>query len=394
MKDNKALSYILGITNGWPPMVSGHGRYFKELLGHIEDTIVLVPKVHEPVIDPPNIKRIFSFSGKSGGPLKIFTILQHVEIIIRPLFWSLFSSQGLPRMVIASQPLFSGLAALLFKYLNNIPFIVVGLGEELAIAAAQDSWLRLRFRLMSLIFKNAFRIICITQNTAAILRDSFAVSPEKLHVIYPTVNIDEQHVDTDAVKSLKMKLVGTNKMVLMVGRVWETRKGFDKAIEAFKLVEQKIPGTKLVIAGPGDSSALGSLSREFGVQDHIIFAGMVERGELMRLFAACDLFLLPTRTMEDGNIEGFGIVFLEANLMGKPVIGGKSGGTVEAVIDSETGMIVDGNDVKEIAAAVVNILSDPELALKLGQNGRQRVLGEFSSERQGIEFTKILNNIS
>lgn len=390
MKEKEQSPYTLGITNGWPPMVTGHGRYFSELLGNAENTVVLVPKVRDSVDDPPNVKRIFSFSGKSGGPWKIFTILQHTEIIVRPLFWCLFSGAGWPRLVIASQPLFTGVTALIFKYLKNIPFIVVGLGEELSIAAKEVSWFRLRFRLMSLIFKNVSTIICITKNTASILHDCYAVPVEKLHVIYPTVNIYEQHVDVHEVESLKRKLVGRSRMVLMVGRVLETRKGFDKSIEAFKIVVREGLDVKLVIAGPGDPKHLEALSKKAGLRDHVIFIGSVERNVLMSLFAACDLFLLPARTMKDGNLEGFGIVYLEANLMGKPVIGGRSGGTVEAVSDTESGLLVDGDDEHQIAAAIIRIITDPVLAETLGRNGRQRVLDRFTSDIQFIEFSKII----
>ena len=372
-------------------MVSGHGRFFSGLLGNAEDTVVLVPKVRENVNDLPHVKRFFLFSGKSGGPWKIYTILQHAEIIVRPLLWCLFSATGWPRLVIASQPLFTGVTALTFYYLKNTPFIVVGHGEELSLAAKEVSCFRLRYRLMDLVFKNASTIICNSKNTAAILRDSYAVLSEKLHVIYPAVDIDEQHVDMDAVKALKMKLVGDSKMVLMVGRVSETRKGFDKSIEALKIVLQEGLDVKLIIAGPGDSKFLEALSDKAGLKSHIIFTGRVERNELMRLFAACDLFLLPARTMDDGNLEGFGIVYLEANLMGKPVIGGRTGGTMEAVSDSESGLIVDGNDEHEIAAAIVRILTDPELAESLGRKGLQRVLDRFTTDNQCAEFSKILN---
>jgi phosphatidylinositol alpha-1,6-mannosyltransferase len=372
-------------------MVSGHGRYFSGLFGNATDTVVLVPKVKGNVNDLPHVHRLFLFSGKSGGPWKIYSILQHAEIIVRPLLGCLFSAAGWPRLVIASQPLFTGVTALIFYYLKKIPFIVVGHGEELSLAAKEVSWFRLRYRLMNLVFKNASTIICNSKNTAAIVHDSYAVPAEKLHVIYPTVDIDEQNVDTHAVQSLREKLVGNSRMVLMVGRVLETRKGFDKSIEALKYVLQTGLDVKLVIAGPGDSKHLEALSGNAGLRSHVIFTGSVERDELMRLFAACDLFLLPARTMGDGNLEGFGIVYLEANLMGKPVIGGRTGGTMEAVSDSESGLIVDGNEEHEIAAAIVRILTDPELAEKLGQNGRQRVLDRFTTEYQCAEFSKIID---
>jgi phosphatidylinositol alpha-1,6-mannosyltransferase len=113
----------------------------------------------------------------------------------------------------------------------------------------------------------------------------------------------------------------------------------------------------------------------------------------MLLYSACDLFLLPTRSIEDGNLEGFGIVLLEASLMGKSVIGGDSGGSAEAVVDSKTGLIVNGNDERQIAAAVVRLLSDPQLAERFGRQGRQRVLNEFSSKNQFAAYKKIIKQL-
>jgi phosphatidyl-myo-inositol dimannoside synthase len=147
-----------------------------------------------------------------------------------------------------------------------------------------------------------------------------------------------------------------------------------------------------VIAGPGDPAALATLAHSHGVGDHVVFAGQVPRHELSLLFSACDLFLLPGREVQ-GSAEGFGVVFLEAALAGKAAVGGRSGGVLEAVLDGETGLLVDGQVPREVAAAVVRLLSDPALAARLGRRARERVLEEFDGRRQQQQFTAVVEQV-
>jgi phosphatidylinositol alpha-1,6-mannosyltransferase len=101
--------------------------------------------------------------------------------------------------------------------------------------------------------------------------------------------------------------------------------------------------------------------------------------ELAAYYAACDLFIMPNREI-DGDIEGFGMVFLEAGAARKPVIGGRSGGTEDAIVHGITGLRVDGTDVEAIAFAVVSLLLDPARAKILGEAGRRRIEQEFTWE--------------
>jgi phosphatidylinositol alpha-1,6-mannosyltransferase len=183
-------------------------------------------------------------------------------------------------------------------------------------------------------------------------------------------------------------------LLLMVGRLGQERKGYDKAIEALPSILARVPDTKLVLVGPGDQTGLRHLAQRVGVEDRVIFTGeVVERGQLMLLYAACDVFLLPTRTMSDGDTEGFGIVFLEAGLMGKPVVGGRAGGTEDAIVHGQTGLLVDGSDVEQIAGAVVRLLGDPAYASLLGQQGKERVLRDFRPRVHQEEFARIVESV-
>ena len=109
------------------------------------------------------------------------------------------------------------------------------------------------------------------------------------------------------------------------------------------------------------------------------------------LLAACEMLVMPSRAiLRRGDTEGFGMVFLEAGACGKPVVGGDSGGIRDAVVDGETGLLVDPEDPAEVGAAICRLLSDRELAARLGERGRQRVLERFDFRRGCPEMGPVM----
>jgi phosphatidylinositol alpha-1,6-mannosyltransferase len=385
-------TYVLGVSTTWPPMAAGSGRAFKELVSGVEDLVVLAPRVDGVVEDAPCVRRVLRFSGRCGGPFKIYSALQHLEAALAPLVWSAISEEGRPALTVCSITLFAGFGGWLLYLLRGVPYIVHALGEELTGPLESGSFFRVRYRLTRLVLSRAAAVICISHFTWRVAREEYGVSQDRLHTILPTLDISERQVDLTDMSVFKQGLVGSSKMVLMVGRLQQERKGFDRAIDALSLILAREPDTKLVIVGPGDQTYLRSLAHQAGVEDHVRFVGEVERDRLMLLYAVCDVFLLPTRTI-DGDIEGFGIVFLEANLMGKPVVGGRTGGTEDAVIHGKTGLLVDGHDIHQIAEAVIRLLGDPAYADLLGRQGRERVLQEFDSRIQQRGFVRIVEQI-
>jgi phosphatidylinositol alpha-1,6-mannosyltransferase len=149
-------------------------------------------------------------------------------------------------------------------------------------------------------------------------------------------------------------------------------------LQALPRIRQKMPHTQYIMVGTGEELAsLTALVQDLGLQDNVIFAGSVPDQELAAYYAACDIFIMPNREI-NGDIEGFGMVYLEAGAAGKPVIGGQSGGTDDAIVDGVTGIRVDGNSSVEIADAVIDLLSQPDRAQAMGIHGRKRVESEFS----------------
>jgi phosphatidylinositol alpha-1,6-mannosyltransferase len=173
--------------------------------------------------------------------------------------------------------------------------------------------------------------------------------------------------------------LGRSPVLLTVGRL-QRRKGQDMAIQALPRIMKKFPDVKYMIVGSGEEYAsLQRLAQDVGVRDRVIFVGRIADGEQAAYYAACDVFLMPNRQIGE-DIEGFGIVFLEAGAAGKPVIGGTSGGTGEAILDEVTGLRVNGENIQEIATAVVELLANPAKARAMGECGRRRVETEFSWE--------------
>ena len=113
------------------------------------------------------------------------------------------------------------------------------------------------------------------------------------------------------------------------------------------------------------------------LQDIVIFVGSVSDDDKAAYYSVADLFVMPNRELPDGDVEGFGIVYLEANAYGKPVIAGKSGGVLDAVIDGETGILVNSNNVIEIADAIIHLLENKRYGKRLGMQGKKRVEQEF-----------------
>ena len=173
---------------------------------------------------------------------------------------------------------------------------------------------------------------------------------------------------------------GCDTVLLTVGRL-QRRKGHDLAIEAMTRVRSEVPGVKYLIVGDGDERPrLEALVDTLGLRDTVTFVGTVKAGDLPACYGAADVFVHPNR-VDNGDVEGFGIVFLEAAAAGLPVIGGNSGGVPEAIDVGRSGVLVSGTDVGELADAIVTLARDGERRRRMGEAGCRFVATKFSWER-------------
>jgi phosphatidylinositol alpha-1,6-mannosyltransferase len=170
------------------------------------------------------------------------------------------------------------------------------------------------------------------------------------------------------------------------------RKGQDTLIRALPTVRSVVPDACLLVVGSGPHERrLRELAARTGLAEHVRFTGGVADADLPGYYGAGDVFAMPCRTRRRGlEVEGLGMVFLEASACGLPVVAGASGGAPEAVLEGRTGTVVDGRSVPAVAAAVTRLLSDPALVAEQGSAGRDWVLAEWGWAAQAARLGELL----
>ena len=277
-----------------------------------------------------------------------------------------------------------GLVAWCLHAFERVPYLVYAHGEEI-----QTGLTSRKFRyLLPRIYNGAAAIIANTAHTKHLLQD-IGVQAEKIQVIHPGVETAAFQADSTTIETVRTRHGLQHTAVLLtVGRL-QRRKGQDMLIRALPAIRLRFPNTKYVIVGTGEEeNSLRQLAHELNVTDQVVFAGQVSEDERAAYYAACDVFAMPNRQI-GSDIEGFGMVFLEAGAAGKPVIGGKSGGTGEAILDGHTGLRVDGTQLEEIVGAVCQLLSQPAQAQVMGARGRERAATAFTWESI-LQRTRVL----
>jgi phosphatidylinositol alpha-1,6-mannosyltransferase len=192
-----------------------------------------------------------------------------------------------------------------------------------------------------------------------------------LRQLAPGVDVETFRPDVDgAVVRARYGLLG-RPVIVCVSRL-VPRKGQDLLIQALPLVRRELPDAALLLVGRGPyHDRLLELAREHGVADSVVLTGGVPHDELPAHYAAGDVFAMPCRTRRLGmDVEGLGIVYLEASAVGLPVLAGNSGGAPDAVRHGETGYVVDGRSVPGVAARLLELLRDDALRSRLGAAGR------------------------
>jgi phosphatidylinositol alpha-1,6-mannosyltransferase len=165
-------------------------------------------------------------------------------------------------------------------------------------------------------------------------------------------------------------------VILTVGRL-QKRKGHDQLIRALAILRRSLPKLLYVILGDGEErSELEALVKREGLAQHVQFRGEVDDSTLIPCYQQCDLFVLPNRQVAK-DLEGFGMVLLEAQACGKPVIAGDSGGTAETMSIPETGLVVNCENPEALASVLYQLLQDPNRLSRMGQAARSWVLQRF-----------------
>lgn len=258
-----------------------------------------------------------------------------------------------------------------------------GMDFSFALAKPRKVWL------MEKILNKSKKIICANSHVAQLVKAWRPDFSDKIIIINPGVDSSSFNRLENDTLLLKDKYQTKDKITLLsLGRLVK-RKGVDMTIKALATLEDEIKNKICyLVAGSGEADFY---LKDLAVLNKVnaIFTGSVSDLEKWSLLDLCDIFIMPARELT-GDFEGFGIVYLEANLYGKPVIAGLSGGVSDAVINQKTGLLVNPESVSEIANAIKILVNSEEERTRLGKSGRDRVLQDFLWSDQ---IKKLYNNL-
>lgn len=250
---------------------------------------------------------------------------------------------------------------------SQIPLVYYTHGEEFSQRAHSVKADRQR----QIAIKAANGVVAVSSFTRDLLINRYGSVPETTRLI--NNGVDFAAFATPVPKTLGIERADIASLTVIATGRMVARKGFDMLIEAWPLVLSQIENVKLMLAGTGPVfELLRDRIEELGLGHSVEQMGYVSHEILVELYQSADLFVMPNRTMEDGDTEGFGLVFLEAAAAGATSVGGRAGGATDAILDGETGLLVDGNNHEDIAHAIVSLLSDDarrnEMAIAANKN--------------------------
>jgi glycosyltransferase involved in cell wall biosynthesis len=257
----------------------------------------------------------------------------------------------------------------------KLPYYLFAHGVELLIPlyGGWPEWRRADFQ-------HATRVIANSQATAALAVERFGLVPEPA-VVNPSVGPRPAVRDLEAhAADLRRRLqLADGPVLLSVGRL-VARKGFDLVLRSVADLRHERPHLKYVIAGDGpERDRLESLVRDLDLEAHVRFLGAADDVTKWAAYDLCDVFVMPNRVLGGLEWEGFGIVFLEAALAGRPAIGGRTGGAADAIADEVTGLLVDPERQGALTQAIRRLLNDAALRQRLGRAGEEMARTTFSA---------------
>jgi phosphatidylinositol alpha-1,6-mannosyltransferase len=277
---------------------------------------------------------------------------------------------------------------IMLKFLRKVPYAILVHGNDLTYAINT----KIDKILGRWLINNASLIMGNSHFTANCVRN--AGYKGQVEVLNPGVDLVQFHpgVDTTEVRN-KYGLSGC-RVILTVARL-VPKKNVESVLQALPKVIEYFPDLLYLVVGEGpERERLEKICDELKLRPYVRFLGRIENSLLPALYCASNLFIMPTKGTETfEGTETFGITFIEANACGLPVIAGNTGGVEDAVVDGETGLLVDPCNVSDIERAMILLLSDLQYSRKLGENGRRRIETYFNWQNIGAKFELFLEKM-
>ena len=265
-----------------------------------------------------------------------------------------------------------GFLAYMMSLKLDLPYLVYVHGEEVEGASLghELNWMVRR------VFRRAACLVANTQNTRNILIRDWNVPEHQVTVVHPGVDTEQFQPAPRNAKVRNNLEWGERPVILTVGRLAK-RKGLDVMLRAMPAICQSIPNVLYAIVGDGEErDRLMQIVQEENLQDHVRFHGAVDDRTIRNCYQQCDLFVLPNRRVGT-DIEGFGMVLLEAQACGQPVLAGASGGTAEAIDPGYTGLTIDCRSSDQLAKPVIELLQNTKQREQMGRAGREWTVVNF-----------------
>ena len=363
------MSRVLLVTNDFPPRRGGIQSYLVDLVTRLAAT-----GEHTVTVYAPQWKDADAFDARTAG----YHVVRHPGSLMLPVptvdarMRRLIGEHGIDTVWFgAAAPL--GLLAARARHAGAIRVLASTHGHEVGWSMLPGARSVLRR-----IGDHSDVVTYVSRYTRGRFASAFGPKAALEH-LPPGVDTERFKPDPASRNDMRARYgLGQRPTVVCLSRL-VPRKGQDMLIRALPAIRQRVDGAALVIAGGGPYlDTLRGLAGRFGVADHVIFTGGVPSADLPAYHAMADVFAMPCRTRGAGlDVEGLGIVFLEASATGVPVIAGSSGGAPETVLHNKTGLVVDGRSVPQIADAVSELLTDPDRAAAMGAAGREWITAQW-----------------
>ena len=280
-------------------------------------------------------------------------------------------------------------AGMLLRKIRSTPLLVFVHGDEIS----QTQGRRLQPRLRDAIYHAADSIV-VANHYAYVRIIDILGSPDRVTMITPGVDCGIFHPGIRPERISKEFGIGRDPLLLTVGRLVK-KKGHETVLRSLPGVLKKFPNLKYLIVGDGPERVrLQDLASELGLTSCVRLAGDIPNQYLGDFYRAADIFCLVNQQDATGDIESFGMVFIEAGASGKPVIGGRSGGTAQSILDGHTGMLCDPGNSSQLSELLSLLLSDTELRRRLGDAGLTRAQREFNWDSRAAQLLEVHEGIT
>lgn len=319
---------------------------------------------------------------KKSAPIEDGCIIHGVKYKNSPLkravqyakaLWSLNSKSKFDAIIIITwSP--CGTGAFFCNLINKVPYWVVCHGND--VLEPQRS--RFYTWLMKKVLRTAKGILPNSNFTANLVSE-LGLNKDTIAVIGCGITPEDLYIPPSEQTARERYAIGAKSLIVTIGRL-VARKGQDMVIKAMPAILSKFPESVYMIIGEGNyKQRLVQLAKDLGVDKNVIFTGFISDSDVYQCVRECDIFAMVSRYIkEEGEVEGFGIVFLEAGYFKKPVIAGRAGGMVDPVVDGETGFLVNPTDSDDISHKIITLLGDKDRCEQMGSAGYERVLKEYT----------------